>query len=203
MISFYVYEHIRNDTGEVFYVGKGSGDRIWIESNRNPYWKNIAKKCGKVIKRKLIKNIDEEFAFLIECERIDQLLRLGYNLANLTSGGEGASNPSQETRKKMSESHSGEKNSRFSLNSRRQKLLRKEFVPKDVMRANMRKNHWSKTGKYIPVKHNLSDETKLKMSLIKKNLPDIECQHCRHKAKPVTINRWHNKNCKLKGQTNG
>ena len=203
MSNFYVYEHIRSDTGAVFYVGKGSGDRIWIESNRNPYWKNVAKKCGKVIKKKLVKHIDEELAFLIECERIDQLLRLGYCLTNLTSGGDGTSNPSPETRKKMSESHSGEKNARFSLNSRRQRLLRKEFVPKDVMRENMRKNHWSKTGKYTPVPNEFSEETRQKMSLAKKNLPEIECPHCGHKAKPVTIRRWHNENCKLKGKTNG
>jgi hypothetical protein len=52
----------------------------------------------------------------------------------------------------MSESRKGDKNPRFNLNSRRQRRARKEFVPKEVMSQNMRDNHWSKTGAYIPPK---------------------------------------------------
>jgi hypothetical protein len=45
---FYVYEHIRNDTNEILYVGKGmSGSgRANYKFNRNQYWHNIVKKAG-------------------------------------------------------------------------------------------------------------------------------------------------------------
>jgi len=45
---FYVYEHTRNDTGLVFYVGKGNGKRLNVGKNgggsRNRYWKHIVPK---------------------------------------------------------------------------------------------------------------------------------------------------------------
>ena len=92
-MSFYVYEHTRNDTGEVFYVGKGSGKRLNIGKSgggkRNPYWKNIVAKAGGFEARKIVDNVDNELANLAEIERIDQLRRLGYKLANITDGGDG------------------------------------------------------------------------------------------------------------------
>lgn len=38
---YYVYRHIRPDTGEVFYIGIGGGKRANSIFNRNIYWKNI------------------------------------------------------------------------------------------------------------------------------------------------------------------
>ena len=43
---FYVYEHVRNDTGQVFYVGKGSGRRAYYSSGRNKHWHRIVNKHG-------------------------------------------------------------------------------------------------------------------------------------------------------------
>ena len=86
---FYVYEHIRKDTNIPFYVGKGKDYRANSKQNRNIYWKRVVEKAGYTINY-LAKDIDEELAYLCEQERIDQLKRLGYKLANLTVGGEGA-----------------------------------------------------------------------------------------------------------------
>jgi hypothetical protein len=86
---FYVYEHIRKDTNIPFYVGKGKGYRANSTQNRNIYWKRVVEKAGYTINY-VAKDIDEELAYLCEQERIDQLKRLGYKLANLTVGGEGA-----------------------------------------------------------------------------------------------------------------
>ena len=47
--EFYTYFHTRNDTGKVFYVGKGKGRRAH-EPGRNPHWKNIVAKHGCEIK---------------------------------------------------------------------------------------------------------------------------------------------------------
>jgi hypothetical protein len=87
---FYVYEHIRNDTNAIFYVGKGKNERAYRVNNRNEYWKNIVNKTGYTV-RFVVKDVDEELAYLVEEERIDQLKRLGIKLTNLTLGGEGAS----------------------------------------------------------------------------------------------------------------
>jgi len=200
---FYVYEHIRPDTGMVFYVGKGSGWRSGATQHRNSYWSRIVAKAGGFNVRKIVENVDEELAFLAEQERIDQLKRLGVKLSNLTDGGEGASNPSEETRRKMSECRKGEKNPRFNINSRRQRYARKEFVSKEVISANMRANHWSKTGVYSPPKGTKrSEEDRLKMKEGQRNVPLKECLHCGYKARPMNISRWHNDNCKHKGEKN-
>ena len=87
---FYVYEHIRNDTNAIFYVGKGKKERAYRVNNRNEYWKNIVNKTGYTV-RFVVKDVDEELAYLVEEERIDQLKKLGIKLTNLTLGGEGAS----------------------------------------------------------------------------------------------------------------
>lgn len=163
---FYVYEHIRLDTNQIFYVGKGSGNRCYVKKKRNKYWERVVKKANGFKVNILFETTDEQFAFFVESETIDLYKKRGIQLTNLTSGGEGGSNPSEETRKKMSESRSGEKNPRYNYNSLRQKRLRQEIphTPKDVMRENMRKNHWSKTGKYSPRKGiKFSEEVKQKM----------------------------------------
>lgn len=107
--NFYVYEHIRPDTNAVFYVGKGHGRRSRTVCGRNKHWRNIVAKADGFSVRMVAENVDEELAFLIECERIDQLRRLGVNLCNMTDGGEGASGRiylvSEETRRRLSDSH--------------------------------------------------------------------------------------------------
>ena len=85
---FYVYEHIRNDTNAIFYVGKGKNERAYRVNNRNEYWKNIVNKTGYTV-RFVVKDVDEELAYLVEEERIDQLKRLGIKLANINVGGAG------------------------------------------------------------------------------------------------------------------
>lgn len=87
---FYLYEHIRPDTGVVFYVGKGKGNRC-NSLRRNKHWKRIVEKANGFNVCKVAENIDEELALLAEQERIDQLKRIGVKLCNATNGGEGVS----------------------------------------------------------------------------------------------------------------
>lgn len=110
MGHFYVYEHLRNDTGEIFYVGKGKGNRCNSRTGRNRHWLNVASKHGFAV-RKVVVGVEEDLAFLIEVERIDQLRKLGVPLTNKTAGGEGASGAirTPETRAKMSEWQLGRK----------------------------------------------------------------------------------------------
>ena len=109
--NFYIYEHIRPDTGIIFYVGKGCGKRLncgkFGGGKRNNHWKAVVVKAGGFEAKKLVENIDEEFAFLVEEERIDQLKRLGIKLTNKTFGGCGGIagySHTDETKKKIAES---------------------------------------------------------------------------------------------------
>ena len=86
---FYVYEHVRNDTNEIFYVGKGKGRRATAGWSRNKHWINIVNKANGFTVNFVAKGLDEELAFLAEIERIDQLRRLGVKLCNIAPGGEG------------------------------------------------------------------------------------------------------------------
>ena len=88
--QYYAYEHIRNDTKAIFYVGKGKGYRAKNKNHRNIYWKRVVEKANGFEVNYLCQNVDEELAYFCEEERIDQLKQFGIELTNLTSGGEGA-----------------------------------------------------------------------------------------------------------------
>lgn len=117
MNSYYVYEWIRLDTNEPFYIGKGKNDR-WKILNRgnNKHFNNIVDSIPIAVSI-LHDNLDEDVAYGLECYYI-WLYRdiIGYNLTNITDGGEGVTlcgenNPmygkthSEESKKKMSEAH--------------------------------------------------------------------------------------------------
>lgn len=89
---YYVYEWIRLDINEPFYIGKGKDDR-WRDEirGRNHHFNNIAKliPCAVNI---LHANLNEQIAYDLECYYI-WLYRdvIGYDLCNINDGGEGNS----------------------------------------------------------------------------------------------------------------
>ena len=93
--NFYVYEWIRLDTNEPFYVGIGQNNR-WKEardSRRNKYFMRVYNKhkneCAVNI---LHENLTKEYACDLECWYINEYKYvIGYNLTNLADGGEGTS----------------------------------------------------------------------------------------------------------------
>ena len=89
--KYYVYEWIRLDTNEPFYVGKGCGDR-WKEINgRNSHFTNIVKTIPCAVNI-LHDNLDEQTAFGLEVWYIKEYREIiGYNLVNVQDGGEGHS----------------------------------------------------------------------------------------------------------------
>ena len=83
----YIYLHRRNDTGEVFYVGKGSGRRATKRSRRNQHWRRVVNKAGFTVEI-IVRGLTDEEAYWVEPLLIEAHGGVE-NLTNITTGGEG------------------------------------------------------------------------------------------------------------------
>ena len=100
--AFYAYLHCKPD-GTPFYVGKGKLQRARYLGDRNPWHRNTVEKYGRAkIKVVLIACATEQLAFMVEKELIRVYRQLGVPLCNFTAGGEGGSDPCEETRARLS-----------------------------------------------------------------------------------------------------
>lgn len=104
---FYVYEHWRLDKNVCFYVGKGKGKRAWdLKNMRNQHHRNITQKLmdnGFIVHVKIVADcLSEKESFELE-KKVIAFYGVE-NLSNLTGGGDGLQNVTDETRKKISES---------------------------------------------------------------------------------------------------
>ena len=103
-MHYYTYAYLREDRTP-YYIGKGKGNRIYKRGSRvfAP-----PKDKSRIIYLK--QNLTEEEAFRHEIYMIAVLGRIDLGtgiLHNMTDGGEGISNPSEETRKKISDAQKG------------------------------------------------------------------------------------------------
>jgi hypothetical protein len=204
---FYVYEHIRPDTNQVFYVGKGSGSRLNSLSDRNRHWKNVVNKVGfEAIK--ITQHESEELVLLVEMERIDQLRRLGYKLVNVTNGGQGISGlkHSEESKKKMSDSRKSlvpHKHTDESKQKIREALTGTIFTEerknKIRLKAIGRKVSEETKNKLRGRSFKHSEETIKRMCEIQRAMPKTKCPHCDFVGNAGNVKRWHFDNCKKKG----
>ena len=101
-----IYQHIRLDTLEVFYIGIGKqSNRAYSKQRRNKYWNNIVNKVG--YKVEIIKEVDSwKDACKLEIELISKYGRKDNNtgsLVNMTNGGDGSKGMSEESRNSISE----------------------------------------------------------------------------------------------------
>lgn len=111
MYRHYVYIHRRADTGDVFYVGKGTQrpgrtsqvfDRAHAKDRRNPWWRAIAEKHGYSVEV-IASCVDDAAAQSLEIEMIAKYGRadLGRGpLVNMTDGGDGHAGLIQTERQK-------------------------------------------------------------------------------------------------------
>lgn len=102
--KFYVYEHLKPNTGEVFYIGKGCEKRAYQKRSRNSHWLNIVNKYGLEVNI-VYNNLTNSEASKKEKDLID-FYGLN-NLCNMTSGGDGCISLKQESRNKISNSLKG------------------------------------------------------------------------------------------------
>lgn len=128
--KYYVYLHKYMSgpkAGQVFYVGKGSGNRAYITHNRSQVWRRKSNKYGHTVE--LYKaELPEVCAYSIEAMMVAYYKSIGQASANLTMGGAGMPHPnnevrdaisaagrgrtrSQETKDKTAEKHRGMKRS--------------------------------------------------------------------------------------------
>lgn len=123
--KFYTYAHYKADSGEIFYIGKGTKRRAYIPHSRSALWESVVEKHG--FRVEIIERFDsEQEALDHEVFLIAKFRSLGADLCNITNGGEGVTSESwtpelramlsaahkgkhisDETRKKMSESAKG------------------------------------------------------------------------------------------------
>ena len=145
---FYTYAYLREDKTP-YYIGKGTGDRIYSTNRRN----NPPKDKSRIIFLK--QNLTEEEAFRHEIYMIAVFGRkdLGTGiLHNLTDGGDGASGAikSEKTRKKLSEANKGKNNPNYGKSLSEETKRKMSEVHKGKNNPNYGKS--------------LSEETRRKMS---------------------------------------
>lgn len=136
-MKFYIYKHIRPDTQEIFYIGKGNTsknsheERYKTSSGRNKMWKSIVAKNNGVFIPEIICYCDTESeANKLEKKYIKQYGRknLGLGtLCNLTDGGDGSVGvvATEETRRKLSIAFSGKNHPNFGKKLSKETCLKK------------------------------------------------------------------------------
>lgn len=158
MKNFYVYMFIRKDTNEIFYIGKGKGNRyLDIKSNRNKYFKRICEKCG--YESYIYKNdLTEDEAFELEKSLIAEYRSKGLAKANFHEGGRGGNvyvYDGEKRKQKMIEKcrlkSSGENNPMYGRSWKENKTdedikTHNENVSKGLKKRYENENHRKLTG---------------------------------------------------------
>lgn len=203
MMQYYAYIHAKpaaiNAAG-IFYVGKGHGNRAnYFERNR--HYNFVVAKYG-IPAVGLIKCSTEKIALDLEQGLIKCLTRMGINLTNMTTGGEGCS-LSKETKQlisiktkeamrrsevfdKMSAARTGKKASvetRLKMSSTHKLRMTPEL-----------KQHLSNSSRIAMS----TGEAKLRTSVQFKGIPKkkVECPNCGKVGGNNVMGRWHFDNCK-------
>ena len=118
---FYVYEWYNTETNEVFYVGKGNGNRYKETRKRNKQFLNYYQ-CNPTDVRIIKDHLTEEDAFSLEGQTIAKYKSINQCIANITSGGYGGCNfvwtdEMREYKSKYNPMYSGKNRQRMKENN--------------------------------------------------------------------------------------
>ena len=217
-----MYEHVRADTGAVFYVGKGSGNRARIANkhHRSRFWMRTRDSAGGFSIRYVAVGLEEELAFLIEVERIAQLKARGVQLCNMTDGGDGVSGIERtpEWSKKIGDAHRGKT---VSLETRKKlsdhmklnpmvyteemRKAQSEFMTGKQMSLGYKQTEEWKRAKSVSMignksrtgqKRSEAEKRKASESLSGRIQGIIRCDAC-GKEGGNAMRRWHFDNCRV------
>ncbi len=222
--TFHVYHHVRPDTGQVFYVGKGKGRRAFDKgARRGQFWHRIVKKAGGVLVEVIAQRLTEDEAFLLEKKNIAAFRRQRVRLCNLTDGGDGTSGirRTEAWKRMMSQVHSGKVIPEDVREKISASVKTSGFVHTDEMRKKMSETHkgqkralgykhtdeW-KAAQSIRSAGNKSrigqvrseeERAKASASLSGRIQTKLECPHC-GKIGGNAMRRWHFDNCTSNGE---
>jgi len=176
-----VYKHTTKDTGVIFYIGIGKTDkRAYSRMQRTKIWKNIVNKHSYTVEI-LNRNLTWEEA----CEKEKELIALygkrslgTGTLINITDGGDGrlGAYPSEDTKKKMSNSHKGINNwSKGCLHNEETKIKLRDYYKKygspnkgktktEEHRKKISNSLKGRPGTWNGRKHSEESKTKMKKS---------------------------------------
>lgn len=166
-----VYQHRRLDNNKVFYIGISKNKkRAYSKEYRNNHWYNIVNKVGYDVDI-LIEGLTWNEACIKESELIKQYGRADLNegtLVNMTDGGEGIFNPSEEVRNKISLSNKGKVSSMKGKKHSEETKRKMTEAQKGNKNSLGRKLSPETRKKMSEAKKKMSDDTKLKLSEAKK-----------------------------------
>lgn len=161
---YYVYLHYRLDTGECFYIGKGTQPRRASRTDgRNSLWKKIYKKAG----RKIV--VAEYFGTEKEAFDFEKSMIKRYSpVANFTEGGDGVSGliHTQETKTKC-------RNATLALRKNPEWLSNNLMRMREVCSTEEHRNKLSKIGKErFENSPEARENMRIKQSLFIQNNPE-------------------------------
>ena len=150
--NWYVYQHIRLDKNEPFYIGIGNKKNFqrafeFRKDKRNQIWWKIYNKT--TIKVEIIcENLSKQEAATKEQELIKKYGRKDLNegfLCNMTDGGDGTWNhkKNEETRKKLSELKKGVKNPQYGKKPSEETLMKRSLSLSGLKRSDETKKRQS------------------------------------------------------------
>lgn len=196
----YVYQHIRDDNNQVFYIGIGTSaefERAYRKRGRSSFWNSVTKKYGFHVEI-LFDGLTWEQACVKEKELIKLYGRRNNNtglLVNLTDGGEGNYGlvVSDETKQRLREINLGKKQSDETRAKRRLLMLgNKHNLGKKATPETIEKLRIACAGNNKGNK--LSDEQKAAISVKSKgrNLGVKRTDEQRANIS-LAVKRWHEK----------
>lgn len=166
----YVYGHFRKNDNTLFYIGVAKSiKRFTSLYSRNNHWKNIVNKNGFYYKI-LFENTDWKECLKKEKELISLYGRLDLKngiLCNMTDGGEGCFNLSQESKNKISAKLKGIVRTDYQKENSRIRMLGKK--PSIETKLKMSNSHKNIDKSYL-IGRKISDEVKNKISKSKKGV---------------------------------
>jgi len=181
----YVYKHTRIDNNEIFYIGIGGSennyDRAYTKHGRNRYWKRIAGKTNYNVEI-----IEDNLSWEAACElekywikfygRFD--LKEG-TLVNMTDGGDGILNISDEVKNKISKAHKGKKLSKEHINKLKESHM-------GIVSGNKGKQHSEETKKLISEKcKGVKRPTRVGIPLSEEHKEKLKKAHTKRIYKPI------------------